>query len=86
MAASLIDTMTEDFNPAAYRDRYREELEDLVREKVAGREVVTPPSPQEELAGDGTGHPPDLAETLRASVAAAKSRRRSQADRRHATA
>jgi DNA end-binding protein Ku len=86
MAASLIDTMTEDFNLDAYHDRYREELEDLVREKVAGREVVTPPAPQEELAGDGTGHPPDLAETLRASVAAAKSRRRSQADRRHATA
>jgi DNA end-binding protein Ku len=86
MATSLIDTMTEDFTPAAYHDGYREELEDLVREKVAGRDVVTPPPPQEELAGDRPGHPPDLAETLRASVAAAKSRRGRQAGRRHATA
>jgi DNA end-binding protein Ku len=86
MATSLIDTMTEDFSPAAHHDRYREELEDLVREKVAGRDVVAPPSPQEEPASEGPGHPPDLAETLRASVAVAKSRRQEQADRRHATA
>jgi DNA end-binding protein Ku len=84
MATSLIDAMTEDFTPAAYHDRYREDLEDLVREKVAGHDVVPPP--EEEPAGDGAGRPPDLTETLRASVAAAKSRRRRQADHRHATA
>jgi DNA end-binding protein Ku len=34
MAMSLIDAMTEDFDPAAHSDRYRSELEDLVRSKV----------------------------------------------------
>ena len=73
MAASLIDTMTEDFDPSLYRDAYREALESLVQAKIEGNEVVRP---------EGTGVAPekgpgplDLTETLRASVEAAKASR-----------
>jgi DNA end-binding protein Ku len=75
MAASLIDTMTEDFDPFLYRDAYREALEALVQAKIEGNDVVRPAGP----AGapeSGTG-PMDLAETLRASVEAAKASRAS---------
>ena len=70
MAASLIDTMTEDFDPSAYKDAYREALEALVQAKIEGNEVVRP-------AGTGIpvekpGGPADLTEVLRASVEAAK--------------
>src|SRR5580704_9973437 len=73
MAASLIDTMTEDFDPSLYKDTYREALEALVQAKIEGNEVVRP-------AGVATppgspGGPADLTETLRASVAAAKASR-----------
>src|ERR1700742_2078196 len=42
MAASLIDTMTEDFDPAQYKDTYREALESLVQAKIEGNDVVRP--------------------------------------------
>jgi len=77
MAASLIDTMTEDFDPDQYHDAYREALEAVVRAKVEGNEIVRPagviPPPK--------AQPADLTEILRASVAALKSERDSaQAD------
>ena len=43
MAASLIDTMTEDFEPDQYRDAYREALEAVVEAKVAGNYIVARP-------------------------------------------
>jgi DNA end-binding protein Ku len=73
MAASLIDTMTEDFDPSLYRDAYREALEALVQAKIEGNDVVRPAGPAG-VPGSGTG-PLDLAETLRASVEAAKASR-----------
>jgi DNA end-binding protein Ku len=73
MAASLIDTMTEDFDPSLYKDAYREALEALVQAKIEGNEVVRPPGA---AAPDGKqGGPVDLAEILRASVEAAKANR-----------
>src|SRR6202044_1369087 len=42
MAASLIDTMTEDFDPSLYKDAYREALEALVQAKIEGNEGVRP--------------------------------------------
>jgi len=73
MAASLIDTMTEDFDPSLYKDAYREALEALVQAKIEGNEVVRPPGNAVPVgAPDG---PADLTETLRASVAAAKANR-----------
>jgi DNA end-binding protein Ku len=77
MAASLIDTMTEDFDPSLYRDAYREALEALVQAKIEGNDVVRPAGPAG-MPDKGTG-PLDLAETLRASVEAAKASRASGA-------
>ena len=73
MAASLIDTMTEDFDPSLYRDAYREALESLVQAKIEGNEVVRPAGTG--VAPDRGPGPLDLTETLRASVEAAKASR-----------
>ena len=73
MAASLIDTMTEDFDPSQYKDTYREALEALVQAKIEGNEVVRPVGTA--IPAGTTGGPADLTETLRASVEAAKANR-----------
>jgi len=73
MAASLIDTMTEDFDPSLYRDAYREALEALVQAKIEGNEVVRPVG--QAIPAGAPGGPADLTETLRASVEAAKANR-----------
>jgi DNA end-binding protein Ku len=72
MASSLIDTMTEDFEPSAYHDSYREAIQALVEAKIAGNEVISPTGQDQAPAA---GAPADLAETLRASVAAARAAR-----------
>ena len=72
MAASLIDTMTEDFEPDQYHDAYREALEAVVQAKVEGNDVVRPAG--QELP-DTKKQPADLTEILRASVAAVKTGR-----------
>jgi DNA end-binding protein Ku len=72
MAASLIDTMTEDFEPDQYHDDYREALEAVIRAKIEGNEVVRPAGMEEP---SDKGQPADLTEILRASVAALKSER-----------
>ncbi|HUN36217.1 MAG TPA: Ku protein [Trebonia sp.] len=73
MAASLIDAMTEDFEPLLYHDAYREALEAVVRAKIEGNEVVRPGG-LAAPSGEG-GAPVDLTEMLRASVEAAKASR-----------
>jgi DNA end-binding protein Ku len=72
MAASLIDTMTEDFDPDQYHDDYREALEAVIRAKIEGNEIVRPAGLE---APEPKSQPADLTEILRASVAAAKSDR-----------
>ena len=42
MAEKLIDSLTSDFDPTAYRDEYREELMALIERKAEGKEIVTP--------------------------------------------
>jgi DNA end-binding protein Ku len=64
MAASLIDSMTVDFDPSQYTDHYREAVEELVEAKVEGHEVTTPTAPAEEKPATS------LADALRASLAA----------------
>jgi DNA end-binding protein Ku len=66
MAASLIESMTVDFDPDEYHDHYREALQELVDAKVEGREIVQPEGPSEpaELTS--------LADALKASLAAAQ--------------
>lgn len=40
-ATELIDSLTRDWDPARYRDTYREQVLELVQRKVEGEEVVT---------------------------------------------
>jgi len=72
MAASLIETMTEDFDPEQYHDTYREALEAVVQAKVEGNDVVRPAGIE---SAEPRKQPSDLTEILRASVAALKDQR-----------
>ena len=65
MATSLIDSMTEDFDPDQYRDGYREALEELVEAKAEGREVSAPAGPA------APEEPASLLDALQASLDAA---------------
>ena len=46
MAEQLIDSLTADFDPSAYRDEYREELLALIERKAEGKEIVTARPPR----------------------------------------
>ncbi len=70
MAASLIDTLTGDFDPSQYTDGYREALQAVIDAKIAGREVVSPAEVE-----TGGGDVLDLMAALRASVDAAKEKK-----------
>jgi DNA end-binding protein Ku len=65
MAESLIDNLTESWNPDAYTDEYREALLDIVEKKVAGEEIeeVEPVEPARVV---------DLMDALKQSVEATK--------------
>lgn len=69
MAASLIETLSGDFDPSAYTDDYRQALEAVIEAKVAGQETVRPQTEQ-----PTAGTVVDLMAALRASVDAAKGR------------
>jgi DNA end-binding protein Ku len=69
MAASLIDSMTGDFDADAYTDNYREALQEVIDAKVEGREVERPAEPEEAPAAI------DLMAALRASVERAQAAR-----------
>jgi DNA end-binding protein Ku len=69
MAKQLVSAMTGDFNPAEYKDEYREALMQVIESKIEGHEVTTP-EPVEE-----TGKLVDLMAALEASVNAAKAAR-----------
>jgi len=75
MAASLIDSMTGDFDAEAFTDNYREALQEVIDAKVEGREVTAPAEPTEAPAAI------DLMAALRASVERAQAARRGGADR-----
>jgi DNA end-binding protein Ku len=69
MAAQLIEAMTGEFDPANYRDEYREALMQVIESKIEGRETVEIESPEEPTKLV------DLMAALQASVnAAAKER------------
>ncbi|MCP2326359.1 DNA end-binding protein Ku [Hamadaea flava] len=71
MAGSLIESMSDEFDPTEYTDAYREALQQVIEAKVEGREVVAPPQPQE-----GEAEVIDLMAALRESVAKAKAARK----------
>src|SRR5581483_5367772 len=60
MAASLVENLSADFDPAKYTDTYRAELMDLIRQKAEGAPL---PEPQEQEA-----EVVDLMQALRESV------------------
>jgi DNA end-binding protein Ku len=65
MAKSLIENLTEPWNPDAFKDDYREALMGIVEKKVAGEEIEFAPE-------TAPAKVVDLMEALKASVAAAK--------------
>src|SRR5262249_1114678 len=70
MAKSLVENLSEPFDPAKYNDIYRKELLDLIRAKAEGQ---TLPEPQEEEGGEVV----DLMAALRESVERTKKQPRS---------
>jgi DNA end-binding protein Ku len=80
MAELLIDSLSTDFDPGEYHDQYREELQEVIEAKLAGREVVAPPAPAE-----GGAQVIDLMAALKASVEAAKHDRGGKAPAKKAT-
>ena len=65
MAKTLIENLTEPWNPESFRDEYREGLQEIVDKKVAGEEI-------EEVPEAAPSRVVDLMEALKASVEAAK--------------
>jgi DNA end-binding protein Ku len=73
MAAQLIEAMTGEFDPAQYRDEYREALMQVIESKIEGRETVEVEAPAEATKLV------DLMAALQASVSAATSARDAKA-------
>jgi DNA end-binding protein Ku len=74
MAKQLVSAMTGEFDPAQYKDEYREALEGVIEAKVAGNETVEVEAPEE------SGKLIDLMAALEASVSAAKTARAAGTD------
>ena len=69
MAKQLVSAMTGEFDPAQYKDEYREALETIIQAKVEGKETVAIEEPEE------SGKLIDLMAALEASVNNAKAAR-----------
>ena len=61
-AVALVEALGADFDHGAHRDRYRERLRKLVKDKQAGETIKAPRAPKSPSA------PPDLMEALKASL------------------
>lgn len=72
MARMLIDNLTSDFEPAQWTDTTREKIEELVRQKIEGKEIVAAKTPEPTRVVD-------LLEALKASVEATKATARRKA-------
>ncbi len=70
MAEALIDSLSTEFDPSAYRDEYREQLLSLIETKAEGKEIVAP-----EVQAPQATKAPDLMAALEESIAAVKGRR-----------
>lgn len=66
MAGQLIESLSVPFDPAAYRDEYREQVLALIERKAAGEEIAVQPAEPAPAAV------PDLMAALEASVAAVR--------------
>lgn len=77
MADLLVESLSTDFDPAAFTDEYREALLQVIEGKVAGGEATAPEAAGEE-AGDAAVI--DLMTALRASVERTKAARAEEAE------
>jgi DNA end-binding protein Ku len=75
MAEQLIESLTTEFDPSAYRDEYREQLLSLIERKAEGKDVLTAPATEEPKATAA----PDLMSALEESIAAVKGRGKAKA-------
>jgi len=73
MAISLIENLSDSFDPQRYHDEYQSALKKLIDAKVAGAPLPAPPSERGEKIVD-------LMEALRASVEATRKKSSGQAD------
>jgi DNA end-binding protein Ku len=74
MAEQLIESLSTEFDPSAYRDEYREQLLGLIERKAEGKEIVTPESEEPQAT-----KAPDLMAALEESIAAVKDKKGSPA-------
>jgi DNA end-binding protein Ku len=65
MAGSLVESLGGDFDPGEYRDEYREAVLELVTQRLAGEDVILPPSTE---AAQESGTVVDLMAALQESV------------------
>jgi DNA end-binding protein Ku len=70
MAEQLIDSLTREFDPSAYRDEYREELLAMIERKAEGKELVSAPAGEEREPTKA----PDLMAALEESIAAVQAK------------
>jgi DNA end-binding protein Ku len=70
MAEQLIESLSTEFDPAAYRDEYREQLLGLIERKAEGKEIVAA-----EGEAPRATKAPDLMAALEQSIAAVKPKR-----------
>jgi DNA end-binding protein Ku len=70
MAEQLIDSLSTKFDPASYRDEYREQLLGLIERKAEGKEIVAAESEAPEAT-----KAPDLMAALEQSIAAIKDKK-----------
>lgn len=71
MAEQLIESLTREFDPTAYRDEYREQLLALIERKAEGKDVLEAPAAEEPQATAA----PDLMSALEESIAAVQGKR-----------
>ena len=71
MAYTLIDLLSEEFEPEKYKDEYREALMKVIEAKLEGEELP-------EVAAAGPAKVTDIMSALKASVEAAKKRKKGE--------
>ena len=67
MAEMIIDNLTSEFDPSAWKDASRETIQELAQKKIDGEEIVAPDVVEPTKVVD-------LLEALKASVEATKAR------------
>ena len=77
MAARLVDSLYEDFDPEAYEDEYRSAVLELIARKAEGKQIEAPEEEPEESSDD-------LMAALEASMSDSPSRKRDKSKARGA--